>query len=215
MYRDRWDEARDALIPLIATFRDIGDLPLVIAALYTLAEVVLELGHVDQARELATEALALAQREQFDRGVMWATRMLATAHARGGNPEGAIALIYEGATFASERNDTANLTDYLVDAVNVALALDHPLEAARLFAVAKATIVATGLASNWLDEPEDRLRQLAIPLVGADALTQALDTGRKMTLDDALGLVEDLSRRHDRSLRRAGSGITRDPAALA
>jgi predicted ATPase len=215
MYHDRPDEARDALVPLIVAFHDVGDLPLVVATVYTLAEVALELDHVDEARDLAEEALTLARREQFDRGVTWATRMLANAHARSGDLGGAIALIHEGATFTAERNDKASLTDYLVSAAHVAQALGQPLEAAKLFAVAKATTAALGTSSDWVDEQEEELRQLAIPLVGVEALNYALDTGRRMTLDEAMELVEGLAKRHGPSPRRAGSGITPDPTTLA
>ncbi len=63
MHRDQWDEAREAIVPLIAAFHEVGDLPLVVVATHSLAEVALELyQRPARSRALAEEALTLARR---------------------------------------------------------------------------------------------------------------------------------------------------------
>jgi tetratricopeptide (TPR) repeat protein len=196
MLRQRWHEAVAPLVAVILAFREVGDTAHVVAAMNSLAEVYLHLGRVDDARQLADEALALARREVFGRGVIWTISTLATVLVEEGDLPGAIALLREGVAFAAERGDLPSLTIYLRDAASVAMALEQPLTAARLLGAVRATDAALGVANYWIQEREDELRQRAIPLVGAEAFAQAVEAGQVVTPEDIITVMEELDRHH-------------------
>jgi predicted ATPase/class 3 adenylate cyclase len=180
--------AKGRLEEALALSRELGDTRSMGFEFSGLGEVALRQGEIPRAKQLLEESLELRRQLGNKWGVGVSLGTLGWAAMREGDWNGAVARLGESLHIRREIGDKSGCAWCLERLAEVALAQGHAGKAGRLFGAAAALRESMRSVIDPVDQlPYDSsLNSLRMEL-GEERFAAALDEGRAMTLDQAVG----------------------------
>jgi predicted ATPase len=184
------NEAQSLLEEAVEGFDRLGDVHLAIATTRSLAWTYHDRGDLETARALHEANLGRAREASFKEMEAVTLGVLASIAIEQGRISDATDLLREALLGSRELGDTREILHELCRVAFLLAATKRSAIAARLLSGAEALLEEMGTAESWVTNMNQKTRDLIRSQLGEDALVEAWERGRSLTIEDgfALGL---------------------------
>jgi tetratricopeptide (TPR) repeat protein len=190
-----WAAARPLFEECLGSFRELGDDHYVMLTTDALAWVYEELGDIERARPLVEQNLERARATDNRRMEARSLHALSTWAHQDGRTDDALSMVEAAHRINLDLGQRVEIVGDLSRFARILAVADRPDVAARLLARSQALGEELGISRPWeQDRDEETLTILRTQLEPA-ALTLAMAGGRALTVDEAVALAMEATRR--------------------